>query len=65
LRSRAGDIARLVLGAAFMLLVAAALEGFWSPSAVPAGIKLPVAAGLWVAVMAYLTLAGRRQGPTE
>jgi len=62
LRSRAGDIGRLVLGAAFMLLVAAALEGFWSPSAVPAAIKLTVAAALWVAVMAYLTLAGRRAG---
>jgi uncharacterized membrane protein SpoIIM required for sporulation len=63
LRRRAGDIARLVLGAAMMLLIAAALEGFWSPSPVPARIKLTVAAGLWVAVVAYLVFVGRRGAP--
>lgn len=63
LRHHAGDIARLVLGAACMLLVAAALEGFWSPSPVPARIKLVVAGVMWVAVMAYLVLAGRRGAP--
>ena len=65
LRRRAGDIARLVLGAACMLLVAAALEGFWSPSPVPSTIKLTVAAGLWALVIAYLLLAGRGGTPAE
>ena len=65
LRRRSGDIARLVLGAACMLLIAAGLEGFWSPSPVPAPIKLTVAAALWVLVMVYLVFAGRRGAPTE
>ena len=59
LRRHARDIAQLVLGAAVMLLVAASLEGFWSPSPIPATVKLVVAACLWAAVMLYLVLAGR------
>ena len=39
LRARARDIAYLVLGAALMLLVAAGIEGFWSPSGVPRAVK--------------------------
>ena len=59
LRRHARDIAQLVLGAAVMLLVAASLEGFWSPSPIPATVKLVVAACLWAAVRLYLVLAGR------
>jgi uncharacterized membrane protein SpoIIM required for sporulation len=62
LRRRSKEIANLVLGAAAMLIVAAALEGFWSPSPVAARVKLFVAAGLWLAVILYLTLAGRGGG---
>ena len=61
LRARARDIVHLVMGAAVMLLVAALLEGFWSPSSVPAPVKLGVAGGLWLLVLAYLALAGRRR----
>jgi hypothetical protein len=43
-----------------MLMVAAGIEGFWSPSAVPAPVKWVVAAVLSLAVAAYLALAGRR-----
>src|SRR5262249_9668402 len=39
MRLAAPQIARLVLGAAAMLALAAAVEGFWSPSTVPAPIK--------------------------
>jgi uncharacterized membrane protein SpoIIM required for sporulation len=60
LRAQAPDITRLVLGAAVMLLVAAGIEAFWSPSSVPPPVKLTVAAGLWVLVALYLALAGRR-----
>jgi uncharacterized membrane protein SpoIIM required for sporulation len=60
LRRRAQDIARMVLGAAAMLVVAAALEGFWSASAAPARVKLGVAVALWLIVILYLSLAGRR-----
>jgi uncharacterized membrane protein SpoIIM required for sporulation len=60
LRARARDIVQLVLGAALMLIVAAFIEGFWSPSAIPAPIKLSVAGGLYLLVAAYLALAGRK-----
>lgn len=59
LRAQAPDITRLVLGAAVMLLVAAGIEAFWSPSSVPPPVKLVVAALLWLAVAFYLILAGR------
>ncbi len=60
LRARARDIVQLVMGAALMLIVAAFIEGFWSPSAIPAPIKLSVAGGLYLLVTAYLALAGRK-----
>jgi uncharacterized membrane protein SpoIIM required for sporulation len=63
LRRRARDLAHLIMGVALMLAVAAALEGFWSPSHVPRPVKLVVAALLWIAVMAYLALAGRAGAP--
>jgi uncharacterized membrane protein SpoIIM required for sporulation/uncharacterized RDD family membrane protein YckC len=54
----------LLYGVTAMLLVAAFLESFWSPVAwVSAGGKLAVGAGLWAAVLAYFTLAGRRHRP--
>ncbi len=62
LRRRARDIANLVLGAAVMLLIAAGLEGFWSPSPVPGMVKLVVAGTLWIAVASYFALAGRERG---
>lgn len=59
LRRRAPDLARLVMGVALMLAIAAGLEGFWSPSHAPRPVKLAVAAVLWLGVMSYLALAGR------
>ena len=59
-RSKARDLATLVLGAAALLLVAAFIEGFWSPSAIPAAVKLSVALVLYLLVAAYLALAGRK-----
>jgi uncharacterized membrane protein SpoIIM required for sporulation len=60
LRAHGSEVARLVLGAALMLGVAALIEGFWSPSALPDVVKWSVAATLWLAVVLYLALAGRR-----
>lgn len=60
LRRHRDDIARLVLGAAVMLAIAALIEGFWSPSALPDPVKWSVAAALWLAVILYFALAGRR-----
>jgi uncharacterized membrane protein SpoIIM required for sporulation len=58
-RRKARDLATLVLGAAFMLLIAAFIEGFWSPSGVPAPVKWGVAIVNVVMVSLYFTRAGR------
>lgn len=50
----------LVYGVTAMLVVAAAIEAFWSSATwLPASIKYGVAALCWVAVLAYLTRQGR------
>jgi uncharacterized membrane protein SpoIIM required for sporulation len=50
----------IIYGVALMLLVAAAIEAFWSSAVwVPPVMKYSVAAGCWIAVIAYLTLQGR------
>jgi uncharacterized membrane protein SpoIIM required for sporulation len=64
LRARAGDLATLVLGAAAMLLVAAGIEGYWSPSSVPAPVKWVVAGVIALLVTAWLWGAGRA-APSE
>ena len=54
------DCTPVVAGAAIMLLIAAALEAFWSSAAwLPHVIKYTVAGGCWIAVLSYLTLQGR------
>jgi len=43
-----------------MLLIAAALEAFWSSASwLPYAVKYSVAAGCWIAVLSYLTFQGR------
>ena len=50
----------IVYGVTAMLIVAAAVEAFWSSAAwVPNGVKYGVAAVCWLAVFAYLALQGR------
>lgn len=57
---RRGHVAvKLAGGAAVMLVVAAMIEGFWSPSAIPANIKYVVGTILWLMVAIYLAFAGR------
>ncbi len=56
----AKDSIQLVMGAALMLVVAAFIEAFWSPSSfIGANIKYIVAAILWAIVITYFTFAGR------
>jgi uncharacterized membrane protein SpoIIM required for sporulation len=59
LRAQAGDLFRMVMGAALMLLIAAFIEGFWSPSSILAPVKWGVAVLLHLLVLAYLLFAGR------
>ena len=60
LRARGRDIVYLVMGAALMLAVAALIEGFWSPSGVPARVKWGTAIAAYALVISYLTFAGVR-----
>ena len=59
LQARAREIVYLVVGAALMLLVAAGLEGFWSPSGLPERVKWGGAIVAYLLVITYLTFAGR------
>lgn len=63
LRTAAPGIVRQVLGAAVMLLIAAAIEGFWSPSSAPDVVKWVVGGALALLVASYLAFAGRRRRP--
>jgi uncharacterized membrane protein SpoIIM required for sporulation len=62
LRASSRDVGNLVLGAAAMLLIAATIEGFWSPSAASRASKLAFSACAWTFVLAFLALAGRKRG---
>jgi uncharacterized membrane protein SpoIIM required for sporulation len=59
LRAHGRDIFYLVVGAALMLLIAAVIEGFWSPSGVRDHVKWGAAIAAYLLVISYLTLAGR------
>jgi uncharacterized membrane protein SpoIIM required for sporulation len=57
------DSAVILYGVVAMLLLAAAIEAFWSSARwLAPGIKYGVAALCWIAVLAYFTLQGRRAG---
>lgn len=52
--------AKLCLGVAMMLLVAAFIEAFWSSTgSIPAAVKYSVSAVLWALVLAWLFFGGR------
>lgn len=63
LRQAAPGAARLVLGAALMLLVAAFIEAFFSGSSLPPSVKYWLGVGGWPALALYFTLSGRRRRP--
>jgi uncharacterized membrane protein SpoIIM required for sporulation len=53
----------IIYGVTAMLLVAAAIEAFWSSARwLPLPVKYSVAAVCWVSVLGYLILQGRRAG---
>jgi uncharacterized membrane protein SpoIIM required for sporulation len=53
------DVVAIVSGAALMLLLAAAIEAFWSGSSIPPIVKLVTGGLMFVLVMVYLLFAGR------
>ena len=61
LKKRGLESVRLVIGCAAVLIVAGLIEGFLSPSNLPAWIKILTGISTFTALMAYLVLAGRKQ----
>ena len=59
LRASGPALARLVSGAATLILVAAVIEGFWSASPIPWWLKLGFGALQFPVVIAWLALGGR------
>jgi uncharacterized membrane protein SpoIIM required for sporulation len=55
------EVIPIIYGVIVMLLIAAAVEAFWSSARwLPLPLKYGVAAGCWLAVIAYFCLQGRR-----
>jgi len=63
LRGSAREIGALVLGAAVMLMIAACIEGFWSPSSLPPQVKWAASVVFTIGVTAFLLLGGRGMAP--
>ncbi len=59
LQVRGREAVQIAGGAVVMLLIAALLEAFWSPTAIPPIIKYTVGTILWALVALYLLLVGR------
>lgn len=59
LRVRGLEAVQIAFGAGVMLVIAAVIEAFWSPSGIPAIFKYIVGTALWIIVYLYLFLAGR------
>jgi uncharacterized membrane protein SpoIIM required for sporulation len=55
------ESAIIIYGVAVLLLIAAAVEAFWSSAGwLPASVKYSVAGICWVSVLGYLVIQGRR-----
>lgn len=59
LKKKGAEAVRIVIGCAFLLVIAGIIEGFISPSPLPAPIKFAVGIGSGIAMFSYLFLVGR------
>jgi uncharacterized membrane protein SpoIIM required for sporulation len=59
LRSQARDLGHLIVGAAVMLIIAAGIEGFWSPSGLPREVKWAASVVFTAFVTGWLVFGGR------
>ena len=57
------DAMKIAMGAGVMLVVAAAIEAFWSPAPIDHSIKYIVGIGSWVFVYVWLIFSGRGDAP--
>ncbi len=64
LRAIADDLISLILGAAGFLLIAALVEGWWSPSSLPNQVKWVFSALMTLLVLGFLLLYGRSPAPS-
>ncbi|MFT3743320.1 MAG: stage II sporulation protein M [Pyrinomonadaceae bacterium] len=60
LKKKGIEAARIVIGCACFLVVAGTIEGFLSPSDLPAFVKIATGVGTGIAMYSYLFLAGHR-----
>ena len=65
LRSQARELGALIIGAGAMLVIAAGVEGYWSPSGLPSEVKWAASGVFSLAVTAWLVLGGRRRAGHE
>jgi uncharacterized membrane protein SpoIIM required for sporulation len=61
LKKKGMEAAKIVIGCAFFLVIAGMIEGFLSPSDLPAAIKFGTGIGTGIAMYGYLLLAGARE----
>jgi len=59
------EAVRLVIGCALLLVIAGTIEGFISPSSLPAAFKIGTGVLTGVALFSYLLLVGRERKPGE
>jgi uncharacterized membrane protein SpoIIM required for sporulation len=60
-----GKAVRLFLGTIPLLVIAGIVEGFISPTGLPAALKCAVGASLFTLLVAYVTLAGKEDASQE
>jgi uncharacterized membrane protein SpoIIM required for sporulation len=65
LKKKGIEAAKIVIGCAFLLVIAGTIEGFLSPSNLPAAIKITTGIGTGIAMYCYLLLAGRRANSAD
>ena len=58
LKKKGMEAAKIVMGCACLLVVAGTIEGFISPSNIPAGFKIATGLGTGIAMYSYLFLVG-------
>ncbi len=61
LKKKGMDAAKIVIGCACLLVVAGIIEGFLSPSGLPAGVKVATGLLTGIVMYSYLILTGREQ----
>ncbi|MFB3812578.1 MAG: stage II sporulation protein M [Terriglobales bacterium] len=60
-----GEAVRLVLGTIPMLIVAGVLEGFFSPTNAPVGLKFAVAAMMFAVLLMYVSMPAKSEADKE